>query len=65
MKHRINGCSIDLRALTQDELTALILATQARLAQVQEELDSVIGEHIRRSPDVHQLHLEYEGPAVA
>lgn len=65
MKHIINGCSINLRSLSSQELENLIGHVQARLAQTQEELDSVMGEHIRRSDNVHQLRFEYEGPSVA
>lgn len=64
MKHRINGCSIDLRGLSAQELDNLIASTTQRLNQVQEELDSVVGELVRRTPNVHQLRPAYEGPAV-
>jgi hypothetical protein len=65
MKHLINGCPIDLRGLSEQELGSLIASTRERLERCQEELDSVIGEHIRRSDNVHQLRFEYDGPAVA
>lgn len=64
MKHRINGCPINLRGLSTEELDNLVASTRGRLEQVQEELDSVMGEYIRRCDNVHQLHFEYEGPAV-
>lgn len=66
MKHRINGCLVNLRSLSTQELDELAASTKARLDQVQEELDSVMGEVIRRCDNVHQLHLQpqYEGPAV-
>lgn len=65
MKHRINGCPINLRTLTDGELQQLIDTTTERLAQVSEELESVVGEYVRRSDNVHQLHFQYEGPSVA
>lgn len=64
MKHIINGCPINLRTLTTEELNNLVTMTRQRQEQLQEELESVLGEHIRRSDNVHQLHFEYEGPAV-
>lgn len=65
MKHIINGCPINLRGLTESELNNLVTMTRERQERLQEELESVLGEHIRRSHNVHQLHFEYEGPAVA
>lgn len=64
MKHIINGCPVNLRGLSAQELNNLVAMTQQRLERVQEELDSVVGERLRRS-DVHQLRIEYEGPSVA
>lgn len=64
MRHRINGCPINLRGLSAEELDNLVATTRERLAQVQEELDSVVGEKIRRCDNVHQLSFRYEGPAV-
>lgn len=55
MKHRINGCPIDLRRLTDAELSALDRSTAERLERVQEELDSVRGEQVRRSTNVIPL----------
>jgi hypothetical protein len=65
MKHIINGCPINLRGLSAQELDSLVISTNLRLARVQEELESVMGEVVRRCDNVHQLHFEYEGPAVA
>lgn len=55
MKHRINGCPIDLRRLTDAELSSLDRSTAERLECVQEELDSVRGEAVRRSNNVIPL----------
>lgn len=65
MKHIINGCPINLRGLSEQELANLVTVTRERLDRVQEDLDSVMGERIRRCDNVHQLRLEYEGPSVA
>lgn len=64
MKHIINGCPVHLRGLSDEELENLQNMTADRMARCQEELDSLVGERIRRSDNVHQLHFEYEGPAV-
>lgn len=55
MKHRINGCPINLRGLTDAELSNLDRSTAERLERVQEELDSVRGEAVRRSTNVIPL----------
>lgn len=55
VKHRINGCPINLRALSDDELADLMNGTADRLAQVREELDSLGGEQVRRSTNVIPL----------
>lgn len=65
MKHLINGQPIDLRSLSPQELGSLINTTRARIERTQEELDSLNGELIRRSDNVHLLHPYYEGPSVA
>lgn len=65
MKHIINGQPIDLRSLSPQELSSLIHTTDARAARVQEELESLRGELIRRSVNVHPLRPTYEGPSVA
>jgi hypothetical protein len=64
MKHRINGCPIDLRSLSTQELDNLVAMTRERAERVQEELESVEGERLRRQ-HVYQLRFEYEGPSVA
>ena len=64
MKHIINGCGVNLRTLTEAELSTLIEGTEARAERVQEELDSLRGEQVRRSHPT-QLQLQYDGPAVA
>lgn len=54
MKHRINNCPVNLRTLSTTELEQLISATVARNARVQEELESLVGERIRRGqPSLH------------
>jgi len=58
MRHRINGCPINLRGLSDAELSALDRSTAERLEQVQEELDSVRGEQVRRSNNVIPLFPE-------
>lgn len=55
MKHIINGCPINLRQLSDQELKNLMDSTADRLARVREELDSLGGEAVRRSPDVVPL----------
>lgn len=61
MRHRINGCPINLRGLSDAELAALDQSTVERLEQVQEELDSLRGEAVRRS-NVVQLPLRWDRP---
>lgn len=64
MKHIINGCPIHLRSLTDEELGNLINGTAERIARAQEELESLVGERVRRTPNVHSLRPQYEGPAI-
>lgn len=65
MKHIINGCPINLRTLSEEELATIVTGTLQRIERVQEELESLRGEQIRRSDNVHQLQFVYEGPAIA
>lgn len=48
--HIINGCSIDLRLLADRELDQAITNHEMRLALVNDELESMIGERTRRRP---------------
>lgn len=65
VKHIINGCPVNLRTLTEEELANITATTLQRIERAQEELESLRGEQIRRSDNVHQLRFEYEGPAIA
>ena len=55
MKHRINGCLINLRTLTDAELENLADRVADRIADSQEQLDSLRGEQVRRSSNVIPL----------
>lgn len=55
MKHRINGCPIHLRSLPDDDLVRLIAENRDRSERLEEELDSLMGEHIRRTPNHNVL----------
>jgi hypothetical protein len=48
MKHIINGQQIDLRHQPLDRLELLASLTQDRIDRANEELDSLMGEIIRR-----------------
>ncbi len=63
MKHIINGCPVNLRTLSEEELNNLVRMTQERLDRVQEELDSVRGERVRRDRglDIHPT-LQFDLP---
>ena len=65
MRHRINGCPINLRGLTDAELSALDESTVARQERVQEELDSIRGEAVRRSTNVIPLFADHAPLTVA
>lgn len=60
MRHLINGCAINLRGLTDDELANIVISTLDRQERVAEELESLRGEQIRRSDNVHQLRLTFD-----
>lgn len=55
MKHIINGCPVNLRTLTEEELANIRSSTQARIERAQEELESIIGEQVRRADNVIEL----------
>lgn len=65
LKHIINGCPVYLRGLSAQELDNLIIATELRIAAAEDDKEKLMGELIRRTDNVHQLRLEYEGPSVA
>ena len=49
MKHIINGCPINLRSLSNEQLDKLIDEVPDRLDRIQDEMDSLQGERIRRN----------------
>lgn len=49
MKHIINGCPVNLRSLSNEQLDKLIAAVPDRLDRIQDEMDSLQGERIRRN----------------
>lgn len=49
MKHIINGCPVNLRSLSNEQLDKLIADIPDRLDRVQDEMDSLQGERIRRN----------------
>jgi hypothetical protein len=55
MRHLINGCRVNLRDLNPAEIADLIVSTEARLERVNEELDSLKGEQLRRNSNVIPL----------
>ena len=55
MRHIINGCRVNLRDLNPAELADLVVSTEARLERVNEELDSLKGEQLRRGSNVIPL----------
>lgn len=55
MKHIINGCPVNLRTLTEEELANITVSTQARIERAQEEMESIVGEQIRRASNVIKL----------
>lgn len=65
MKHIINGCPVNLRSLSEADIKRLIDEGADRLDRLQEEMDSLHGELIRRHNNVIPLRPEYEGPAVS
>lgn len=48
MKHIINGCPVNLRSLSSEQLDRLIADVPDRLDRIQDEMDSLQGERIRR-----------------
>lgn len=64
MKHIINNCPVNLRTLSDEELATIVQATLQRIERVQEELESLRGEQIRRADNVHQLQFDLN-PAIA
>jgi len=59
-RHIINGCSVNIRQLTDRELASIVKNNQMRLAVINDELETLIGEQIRRLPD-HSIH---KGPSL-
>jgi len=57
MRHIINGCSINLRQLTDRELDSLIVNNQKRADLLADESESLIGERIRRQPNHNVIAL--------
>jgi len=51
----INGCSVNVRQLTDRELKQLIKNNQMRMAVLDDEIEILRGEQIRRLPD-QELH---------
>ena len=49
-RHIINGCSINLRQLTDRELDLLISSNGHRAVVQRDELESLLGEKYRRYP---------------
>ena len=49
MRQIINGCSLNLRALTERELKQLVSSNQLRRAVLNSEHDLLVQESIRRS----------------
>jgi len=49
-QHIIDGCSVNLRLLSDRELAQLRKNHELRLALVNDELDSLVGEQVRRQP---------------
>lgn len=48
MRHLINGFPINLRELTQHELSALLKMTEQRHSDIHDDLEKLNGEVIRR-----------------
>lgn len=63
MKHIINGCPINLRSLSEADIKRLIDEGADRLDRLQEEMDSLHGELVRRADNVVPL-FDYS-PTVA
>lgn len=63
MKHIINGCPINLRALSEDDINRLISEGADRLDRLQDEMDSLHGELVRRTNNV--IPLFPDAPSVA
>lgn len=55
MKHIINGCPINLRTLSEADIARLIDEGADRLDRLQDEMDSLHGELIRRGSNVVPL----------
>ncbi|MGV1009696.1 MAG: hypothetical protein ACOYBY_13955 [Dermatophilaceae bacterium] len=50
MKHRINGCPINLGSLADDQLDRLIQASSQRRDRVAQERALLVAERVRRAP---------------
>ena len=55
MKHIINGCLINLRTLSNEDIERLISEGADRLDRLQDEMDSLHGELVRRANNVIPL----------
>lgn len=63
MKHIINGCPINLRTLPESDIHRLISEGADRLDRLQEEMDSLHGELVRRSNNVIPLFGTADAPS--
>jgi len=65
MRHIVNGCSINLRLLSDRELAQLRRNHELRLALINDELDSLVGEQVRRQPVFDPTLLPiHKGPTL-
>lgn len=60
VKHRINGCPVNLSTLADDELERLIEASSARQSRVAQEQDLLVAERVRRAPAYQGSSAELE-----
>ena len=65
MKHIINGCPINLRTLSESDINRLIAEGADRLDRLQDEMDSLHGELVRRHNNVIPLFRTADAPSVA
>ena len=63
VKHIINGCPINLRTLSEDDIRRLISEGADRFDRLQEEMDSLHGELVRRSHNVIPLFGTADAPS--
>lgn len=55
MRMRINGCLVNLRALSGEQLDRLVQDNQSRKDRAREEYESLRGEQIRREYEAGQV----------